>query len=236
MTADTNNQMRSDADKPMESDISEEAMKERRYLWMARAFALVAVVSFLANLLLLSAIFSLTPIVRIQPFYLSTQDKDEQIISVVRPNNLDIDGKILAESFIRQYLLARLTIGTNIPTLENTWGIDGIVAWESEPTVFKGFTETSLALIEQAKKEGLTRNVHILNVIQLSREPNGSEVWQAEIMLSDMKQGIRKPIESKWLVTMQIAFLPVRQGLKWEQRLKNPLGFTVQKFGIQSIQ
>ena len=85
----------------LESDISEEAVKERRYLWMARTFALVCVVSFLANIILLGALFSLVPLVRVQPFYLSTQDKDEQIITVVRPNDADIDKDILAESFIR---------------------------------------------------------------------------------------------------------------------------------------
>lgn len=219
----------------LESDISEEAVKERRYLWMARSFALVAVVSFLANILLLNAIISLEPILRIQPFYLSTQDKDEQIITVIRPRGVDVNQKVLSESFVRQYLLARLTVGTNIPALENTWGIDGIIAWESAPSVFSEFSRTSGALIEQAKKEGFTRNVRILTVVQLSNEKDGSEIWQAELELSDMKQGSSEPTRTKWRVIMQVAFLPTREGLRWSQRLKNPLGFTVQKFGIQEI-
>ena len=41
-----------------EGDISEEAATERRYLWMARTFALVAVVSFLSTLILLIALFT----------------------------------------------------------------------------------------------------------------------------------------------------------------------------------
>lgn len=219
----------------LESDISEEAVKERRYLWMARSFALVAVVSFLANILLLTAVFSLVPLVRIQPFYLSTQDKDEQIITVVRSRGMDLDQKVLSESFVRQYLLARLTVGTNIQALENTWGIDGIISWESAPTVFQEFSRTSGALIEQAKKEGFTRNVRILTAVQLSNEKDGSEMWQAEVELSDMKQGSAEPVRTKWRVVMQIAFLPLREGLRWSQRLKNPMGFTVQKFGIQEI-
>lgn len=220
----------------LESDISEEAVKERRYLWMARTFALVCVVSFLANLMLMGALFSLVPIVRVQPFYLSTQDKDEQIITVVRPNDAQIDRKVLAESFVRQYLLARLTIGTNIPALENTWGIDGLISWESAPSVFEEFARTSGAWIEQAKTEGLTRNVRILTVVKLSDEPNGVENWQGELELSDMKQGATEPVVSRWKVTMQIGFQANREGLRWSQRLKNPLGFTVLKFGIQMIQ
>lgn len=220
----------------MESDISEEAVKERRYLWMARTFALVCVVSFLANLMLLGALFSLVPIVRVQPFYLSTQDKDEQIITVVKPADNMIDRQVLAESFVRQYLLARLTIGTNVPALENTWGIDGIVSWESAPSVFEEFARTSGAWIEQAKTEGLTRNVRILTVVKLSNEPGGLENWQAEVELSDMKQGASEPTVSRWKITMQIGFMAGREGLRWSQRLKNPLGFTVLKFGIQVLQ
>lgn len=224
------------SDRQLESDISEEAMKERRYLWMARAFALVAVVSFLANVLLLMALFSLVPLTRVQPFYLSTQDKDQQIIEVRRPKTLNIDKSVLGESFIRQYLLARLTVGTNIPTLENTWGIDGIVAWESAPSVFQEFTKTSVPLIDQAKREGFTRHVRILTVFQVGTEPDGSEIWQADIEFNDMKRGATEPELSKWRVTMRIEFLPARQGLRWSQRLKNPLGFTVQNFGIKAME
>lgn len=223
-------------DRRMESDISEEAMKERRYLWMARAFALVAVVSFLANMLLLIALFSLVPLTRVQPFYLSTQDKDEQIIEVVRPSTLSVDQAVLSESFIRQYLLARFTVGTNIPALENTWGIDGIISWESAPSVFQEFTKTSTALIRQAKEEGFTRNIRILTVIQSQTNPDGSEVWQSEIELSDMKRGAAEPEVSRWRITMNIAFLPAREGMRWSQRLKNPLGFTVQNFGIKALE
>lgn len=219
----------------LESDISEEAVKERRYLWMARTFALVCVVSFLANIILLGALFSLVPLVRVQPFYLSTQDKDEQIITVVRPSDADIDKDILAESFIRQYLLARFTVGTNIPALENTWGIDGIISWESAPSVFQEFAATSEALIAQAKREGFTRNVRILTVVKLTAPNAQEEIWQAELELSDMKQGSSAPTVSRWRATLQIEFRPNREGLRWSQRLKNPLGFTVVKFGMQAI-
>ncbi len=219
----------------MESDISEEAVKERRYLWMARTFALVCVVSFLATLILLSALFSLLPIVRVQPFYLSTMDKDQQIISIQRPNYAELDMNLLTESFIRQYLLSRLTVGTNIPELERRWGIDGSVNWMSESSVFQEFARTANLLLEQARKEGLTRNVKILVVSPYRSEGEGVNVWRAEIELTDMKQGDSQPTKSKWLVVMQVAFRPTRPGLTWDQRLKNPLGFTVLKFGIQAL-
>lgn len=221
-------------DRHLERDISEEAMKERRYLWMARTFALVAVVSLLATLMLLSALFSLLPIVRVQPFYLSTLNKDQQVISVTRPDFNKIDMNLLTESFVRQYLLARLTISSNIAELERRWGIDGNINWMSETSVFSEFARSADALIKQAKAEGLTRNVKIL-VVSPYRSENGENIWRAELELTDMKHGDSEPVTTKWVAIMKVDFRPTRPGLIWDQRLKNPLGFTVVRFGIQSL-
>ena len=202
-----------------EGDISEEAATERRYLWMARTFALVAVVSFLSTLILLIALFSLLPIVRVQPFYLTTLNKDQQVIRVVRPNFNNINMQMLSESLIRQYLLARM--------------IDGIINWMSSPVVFEEFGRTAEAALNQARNDGLTRAVKILNITPYRTEKNGTAIWRAEIELTDLKYGDSEPVRSLWQITLRIRFKPTRQGLKWEQRLKNPLGFTVENFGIQ---
>lgn len=225
---------RSPQDRHLESDISEEAVKERHYLWMARTFALVAVVSFLATVILISALFSLLPIVRVQPFYLSTLNKDQQVISVTRPNFNKIDMNLLTESFIRQYLLARLTIGSNIAELERRWGIDGNINWMSETSVFSEFARSADTLIKQAKTDGLTRDVKIL-VVSPYRSENNENIWRVELELIDMKHGVSEPITTKWIVIMKVAFRPTRPGLIWDQRLKNPLGFTVIRFGIQAF-
>lgn len=216
-----------------EEDISEEAVTERRYLWMARTFALVAVVSFMSTLILVIALFSLLPIVRVQPFYLTTLNKEQQVIRVVRPNFKTINMQMLSESFIRQYLLARLTVNSNIAELERRWGIDGVINWMSAPVVFEEFGRSAENALNQARNDGLTRSVKILNIVPYRTEKDGSTVWRAEIELTDLKYGDSEPIRSLWVVTMRIQFKPNRTGLKWEQRLKNPLGFTVERFGMQ---
>lgn len=217
----------------MEKDISEEAVKERRYLWMARTFALVAVVSFLSTVILICALVSLLPIVRVQPFYLTTLNKDQQVISVTRPDFNKIDMNLLTESFIRKYLLARLSIGTNIAELERRWGIEGDVNWMSETSVFSEFARSADNLIKQARTDGLTRNVKIL-VASPYRSRPGENIWRIELELTDMKHSDVEPVTTKWVALMRVEFRPTRPGLIWEQRLKNPLGFTVVRFGIQS--
>ena len=214
-----------------ERDLSEEAVKERRYLWMARTFALVLVVSFLTTLMLISAMLSLLPIVRIQPFYLTTLNKDQQIINVVKPNFKSIDVSLLTESFIRQYLLSYFSIGSNIAELERRWGIDGDINWMSETSVFSKFSPTAEMWLKQARTEGLTRSVKIL-VVTPYRTTGGDNVWRAELEFTEMKHGVAEPVKSKWVVTMRVTFKPTKPGLVWEQRLKNPLGFTVLNFGV----
>ena len=54
---------------------SQEVLKTERYLWIARAFSAVAVLAFVANVILFAAIGSLYPLVRIQPFYLNIMDE-----------------------------------------------------------------------------------------------------------------------------------------------------------------
>lgn len=220
---------------PIGEDISEEGMRERRYLWMARTFALVAVVSFLSTIMLIMALYSLLPIVRVQPFYLTTLNKDQQVISVVRPNFRQINMQLLSESFIRQYILARLTVGSNIAELERRWGIDGIINWMSSAVVYEEFSKTADIALNQARNDGLTRNVKILNIVPLRAEQGGGNVWRAEIELTDMKYGDSAPVRTRWLVTMKVEFQTTRKGLTWEKRLKNPLGFTVVRFGIQKL-
>ena len=212
-----------------------EVTTEQRYLWMTRVFATVAVVSFLANIMLIMALFSLLPIVRVQPFYLHTQDKDEQIITVTRPPWNELNSEVLQESFIRQYILARLTVGSNIAELERRWGIDGIINWMSSAVVYEEFSKTADIALNQARNDGLTRNVKILNIVPLRAEQGGGNVWRAEIELTDMKYGDSAPVRTRWLVTMKVEFQTTRKGLTWEKRLKNPLGFTVVRFGIQKL-
>ncbi len=215
-------------------DVSLEAAKERSYLWMARTFGLVSMAAFLANIILIIAVFSLLPLVRVQPFYISTQDKDQQIITIRRPSAETLSSKELQESFVRQYLVARFGIGSNVDEVERRWGNEGIVQWMSGEAVFNEFLRTAPALLSQAQKEGLTRSVQILNA-SVYPASGGSIVWQSEIELVDMKLDVKEPQRSRWKVLLEIGFGNLRDGLRWEQRLKNPLGFVVNRFSIKAL-
>ena len=216
-------------------DTSAEARKERSYLWMARVFCLICVVTFITDLILLSAVQSLLPLVRVQPFFIVTQDKDKQIIQVTRPNRASLSSKVLQESFVRQYILARFLIGTDVDELERRWGTDGTVQWMSENAVFDEFNVRYAAgLTKEAKENGLTRDVNILNV-RLDPREDGQLVWVAEVRLKDMSRTTPQPKITDLQVTMIIEFGKFKKNLSWEQRLKNPLGFVIKGWGQKDL-
>ena len=216
-------------------DTSAEARKERSYLWMARVFALVCAVTLIADLILLGAVESLLPLTRVQPFFIVTQDKDKQIIKIERPRREFLSSKFLQESFVRQYIMARFLIGTDMKELDRRWGTNGTVQWMSTGTVFDEFNDKyAEGLIREARENGLTRDVGILNVRRDPRE-DGQIVWIAEVRLTDISRSLSKPKITDLQVTMIINFGSFRENLTWEQRLKNPLGFEVKGWGQKDL-
>ena len=210
---------------------AKEALQEERYLWMARAFSLVALLALIANFLMLIALSGLMPLMRVQPFYLQSQAKDRQVISIVRPNPEELDSDILQEALVREYLLARFGIGADVAEVERRWGIDGMIFTMSKDSVYKDFHEKeSMEMLKQARSDGLTRDVKILSVNRAEQFPDGG-VWVAEIELIDMSQKISDRYTSRWTVKMEVVFQTSGRQMDWSQRLKNPLGFMVTKFG-----
>lgn len=217
-----------------QNDVSEEALKERSYLWMARVFGLICIVTLIANLILYSALDSLMPLVRVQPFFITTQDKDQQIIEIIRPEAHVLSSKQLQESFIRQYLVARLGIGSDVEELKRRWGIDGTIQWMSSDSIFTVFLrDYATGLIAQAEAEGLTRDVEILNVSEIPRQ--NEVLWRAEVRLTDRSRSSPIPQVTEWTIDMRIEFGTLRRGLTWDKRLQNPLGFTVNGYAQKII-
>lgn len=216
-------------------DSSVEALRERRYLWMARSYMIICMVAVGTTFMMLIALNALLPLIRVQPFYLYAQNKDAQVLYVKRPAPSSLDFNVVTESLIRQYLLLRLSVPADIVALEEAWGVDGEISWKSAPTVFNEFRPLAAVLLQQAEQEGLVRDVRILSLSKFRSERDG-DVWRAEVEIKDMKKGSAEPLSTKWVVNLKVNYYPTREGLKWGQRLKNPLGFLVTKYGMQVME
>src|ERR1700678_1220343 len=65
---------------PAERDVP--ALEGRRYLWIARAFAIGMFLSLCLNLVLATAIGGLAPLVRVEPMLVTFKDRSDQIVKI----------------------------------------------------------------------------------------------------------------------------------------------------------
>ena len=64
------------------ADIVVENATEKRYLWTARAFAIIFAVSLCCNLILTYVVFAIMPLYRIEPYLFSFSNKEDQIYTI----------------------------------------------------------------------------------------------------------------------------------------------------------
>ena len=206
-------------------ETSEENLRERRYLWTARAAAVVAIGSFCTNIILLIALSHLAPLVRTNPFFLTFQSKDAQVVTIDTPKVSESVLPLITENMIRQYLVVRNSIPANIDDLQALWSAEGPVRWMSSNPVFAEFREKAQTTLERVSTERLTRQVAIASVLKTASGNRGEELWEARMTVTEMTEDSPQPKEKHYTVRLQIAYQS--QKTSWETRLKNPLGFKV---------
>ena len=210
-------------------EVSVDQLRERRYLWTARAFAIVSAVALCLNLVLLIAIMHLMPLKRVEPFLLTFQNRDEQVVKI-RPLAKDMAAEdIISEAMIRQYVLLRNTMVSDIDEMAFRWGPDGPLRWMSSTQVYNQFSKTVKDWLSRIKLEGLTREVRIESVVR------NQNTWLVYIVTRDMLPEAEEPAVARWRVRLAIKYFARDQReVKYINRLKNPLGFAVDRYAIES--
>lgn len=212
-------------------ETSEENLRERRYLWTARAAAVVAVGSFCTNIILVIALLHLAPLVRTNPFFLTFQDKNAQVVTIEQPDISESLLPIITENMIRQYLVARNDIPADTVELAARWSAEGPVRWMSSDAVFAEFRSEVQAILKRIEENHLTRRVKIASVLRQQTDYKGVELWLASITLTEMSDDSPEPKDTHWTVVLQVTYQP-RETI-WADRLKNPLGFKVRDYTMQ---
>ena len=211
---------------------SQEMLKIDRYLWIARAFSAVAILAFVVNVLLFSAIGSLYPLIRIQPFYLTILDKNQQVIDIRPIGAGKLYDRTTIEAFVRQYVLARYEVTPDIQEVEERWGVNGIVALMSAQSVYDEFAEIANDMLQKnIKEKGMRVQASITSA---SAIPNSENlVWNVYVKLTQSTDAADDEIINL-KVSLQVQFDPLMQEAyrtTWQDRLKNPLGFRVMMYG-----
>lgn len=199
---------------------------EKRYLWTARAFAIITAISLCCNIILILAITQVLPLYRVEPFLLTFQNKEEQVYNIQPIKGRMEDEKAITETFVRQYVLQRSSFDRNIPEMEARWMPGGPIQEMSAPAVYSEFLDkTAKKALDIIRTRSLMRNVRILTVNEL-----GSGLWQVEYETQDMYPDSAAPEVNYWTASLRVAYR--RKSIKYGERLKNPIGFTVIRYSL----
>ena len=199
---------------------------EKRYLWTARAFAIITAISLCCNIVLILAIMQVLPLYRVEPFLLTFQNKEEQVYNIQPIKGRMEDQKAITEVFVRQYVLLRSSFDRDVQEMEARWMPGGPVQEMSSSAVYTEFLEkTAKKALDLIRARSLQRNVRILTVNEL-----GLGLWQVEYETQDMYPDSPAPEVNYWTASLRIAYN--RKSVKYGERLKNPVGFTVVRYSL----
>lgn len=198
---------------------------EKRYLWTARAFAVIVAISLCCNLVLILAITQLLPLYRLEPFLLTFENKQEQVYDIVPLRNME-DRKAITEVFVREYVLLRSAFTDDVSEMESRWMPGGQLQEMSSSAVYESFIEkTARPALNIIRNRGLIRVVRIMTVNELGRG-----LWQVEYETRDMYLDSSAPEVNYWTASLRIMYR--KKTVKYGERLNNPVGFTVTRYSL----
>ncbi len=208
------------------SDVFVANIGEKRYLWTARAFAVVTALSICCNIVLILAIFQVLPLYRVEPFLLTFQNRSEQVYNIQPIKEGLRNQKAITEVFVREYVLLRSSFSRDVPEMEARWSADGPVKEMSSPKIYQDFLDnTAKKALSVIRSRGLSREVKILSVNELT---NG--IWQVEYETRDMYPESVQPEVNYWTASLNVMYR--KKSVKYGDRLKNPVGFTVTRYSL----
>ena len=199
---------------------------EKRYLWTARAFAIITAVSLCCNVVLILAIAQVIPLFRVEPYLLSFQAKEEQVYNILPYQDNLVTHKTITEAFVRNYVLQRSTIVNDETEMEIRWLPGGPLQEMSSSAVYDEFVnKTANRALELVREKGLQRSINILTANEL-----GQGLWQVEYESRDMYPSSSAPELNYWTASLRVVYR--KKSVKFNDRLNNPVGFTVVRYSL----
>jgi len=199
---------------------------EKRYLWTARAFAIITAVSLCCNVVLILAIAQVIPLFRVEPYLLSFQTKEEQVYNILPYQDDLVTHKTITEAFVRNYVLQRSTIVNDETEMEIRWLPGGPLQEMSSSAVYDEFVnKTANRALELVREKGLQRSINILTANEL-----GQGLWQVEYESRDMYPSSSAPELNYWTASLRVVYR--KKSVKFNDRLNNPVGFTVVRYSL----
>jgi len=208
---------------PADRDVP--ALEGRRYLWIARAFAIGMFLSLCLNVVLGIAINALSPLIRVEPMLVTFKDRSEQLVKIEPFERGTTGFELMTESLVRDYVLARHEIVLDDAELRRRWGGRGLVAHRSSPEEYARFVSETAPKYDEIRQRRLMRTVTVHRVSKIA-----DGYWQVEFATEDFLGGTTKVGEQRWVASLTVGYVP--REVSWEDRYMNPLGFIVSGYSV----
>lgn len=198
---------------------------EKRYLWTARAFAIITAISLCCNIVLILAIMQVLPLYRVEPFCLRFKTRKSRFTIFSR-----LRGAWRIKRPLPRSLSANMCCCAVLLTaMCRRWRRAGCPAVPCRrcllPLSIPNFWKNGQKALDLIRVRSLQRNVRILTVNELGRG-----LWQVEYETQDMYPDSPAPEVNYWTASLRIAYN--RKSVKYGERLKNPVGFTVVRYSL----
>lgn len=184
---------------------------------------------FLAAIAILEgiAITMMIPGYKVVPVFVTFSDKADQVVRIEPPSGRLQTIDILAEQFVRDYVVMRHTITTDKAETIDRWG--SRVRLMSTETTYSKFLEETKPIYDEMEKGNFTRTIKVNSVLRT--QPG---FYQVELESFDRKQGQgladTEDTRTQWIVQMRVGYIP--KNVSYQQRNLNPFGFTVFEYSV----
>ncbi|MDW2958422.1 MAG: VirB8/TrbF family protein [Alphaproteobacteria bacterium] len=181
-------------------------------------------------------VMKLFPLNRPQIFFLSTEQRDEQIIKLIEmpPASKNLDK--YKKEFIREYIRHRNEVYPNANVMQKKWNTtDGIVRVTSTDSVFADFMNTNMffAIMSNMPDFEFRCDTSFLGTPMLLRSDDPKhDTYQVDFryFCSD-STGQTNP--KNYTIKIKLA-TDDEVDMKWVDRIANPLGLRVEEYEIVS--
>lgn len=173
------------------------------------------------------AITMMLPGYKVVPVFVTFSDKADQVVRIEPPSGRLQSIDILAEQYVRDYIVMRHTITTDKAETIDRWGTR--VRLMSTETAYSRFLEETRPIYEEMEKGNFTRTIKVNSV--LKTQPG---FYQVEFESFDRKQGQgladTEDTRNVWIAQLRIGYIP--RNVSYQQRNLNPFGFTVFEYSV----
>ena len=203
---------------------------------ISRLFTFVFAGALTVALVLVLAVVRLTPLTRTQIFFLTTVPHDAMEISLTSVAIDDRNMEIFKESFIKEYIKARNEIIPNAAAMQRRWRAEynGTVFVWSSPEIYAHFAQRRMvnALMLDIPEFEFRCSV---NFGQIAPRANNKFAVGFLYSCTDadgqpLRDSAGQPLRKEYTIAIQ---LEMRPKIKWEERLRNPLGLKVIEYMIE---